>query len=315
MIEPYRNKYKKLSEANKRALKDEIQKARKKSKGIIGVNIMLAVTDFDDLLKISLDEGIDIVFLGAGLPLRFDAALLNETSTKFIPKVSSARATKIIFHHWMKKYNRVPDAIVVEGHLAGGHLGFKKNELNNSEITLTSLIKETINVIDIYEQITGTEIPVIAAGGIYSGKDMFDIMSIGAKGVKMGTRFVTTKECDVSEKFKQNYLSCSQNDITIIDSPVGLPGRVITNDFVRGIQQGEYKPIKCRWKCLKTCDFRKVQFCIADALLNASKGDFDQGFSFAGENAYLANKIITVKETVDQIKDEYFREQKYFFDE
>lgn len=273
---------------------------------------MVAATDFEDLLRTSLEEGIDIVFIGAGLPLKIDAALLKETKTKFVPKVSSARAARIIFQHWMEKYNRVPDAVVVEGHLAGGHLGFKKSDLTNTEITLSSLVKETINVIDTYEQKTGIEIPVIAAGGIYSGKDMFDIMNIGAKGVKMGTRFVTTKECDVSWKFKQNYLSCSKNDITIIDSPLGLPGRVITNDFVRGIQQGEYKPIKCRWKCLKTCDYRKAQFCIADALINAAKGDFDHGFSFAGESAYLADKIITVKETIDQIVDEYFAEQEYF---
>ncbi len=311
MIEPYRNKYKKLSEANKRALKKEIQKTRQKSKGIIGVNIMLAATDFDDLLKTSLEEGIDIVFLSAGLPLRLNAALLKETSTKFIPKVSSARAAKIIFHHWMGKYNRIPDAVVVEGHLAGGHLGFKKNDLNNTKITLASLVKETINVMDTYEQKTGKEIPVIAAGGIYSGNDMFNIMNIGAKGVKMGTRFVTTKECDVSKEFKQNYLSCSKNDITIIDSPVGLPGRVITNDFVREIQQGVHKPVNCRWKCLKTCDYRNVQYCIADALLNAAKGNLDQGFSFAGESAYLANKIINVKETIDQIKDEYLGEKEY----
>ena len=274
---------------------------------------MLAVSDFDDLLKVALEEKIDVVFIGAGLPLKkpsnIEFSFLEDTSTKVIPKVSSARAAKLIFQHWAEKFNRVPDAVVVEGPLSGGHQGFKKKEVISPEISLSSIVTDTIHEIKHFEQKYGIEIPVIAGGGIYSGKDMFEIMSVGAKGVKMGTRFVTTKECDVSEKFKQNYLTCTKKDITIIDSPVGLPARVITNDFVKQIQQGKQKPIKCPWKCLKTCDYRKVQFCIAEALFYAAQGDFAHGFSFAGTKAYLADKIISVKETISQIKNEYFQEQ------
>ncbi|MCD4745861.1 MAG: nitronate monooxygenase [Bacteroidales bacterium] len=307
---------KNLREANKRALKKEIRKARLKTNGILGVNIMLAASDFDDLLEVALKERIDVVFIGAGLPLKkpsnIKTSLLEYTNTKFIPKVSSARTAKLIFRHWSEKYDRIPDAIVIEGPLSGGHQGFRKEDLNNPEISLSTIVRNTIHEIDFFEQKYGIEIPVIAAGGIYSGKDIFDIMSVGAKGVKMGTRFVTTNECDASIEFKQNYLSCSPNDITIIDSPVGLPGRVITNNFVQEIQTGKKKPINCPWKCLKICDYRKVQFCIAEALFNAATGNFRNGFSFAGTKAFLAKEIISVKETINQLKNEYLREQLRF---
>ena len=313
MTEPDYRKH--LWESNKIALRKEIRKARAKTSGILGVNIMLAVTDFDDLLKIALEEHIDIAFIGAGLflkrPSNIPLSFFEERTTKFVPKVSSARAAELIFRYWSDKYNQVPDAVVVEGPLAGGHLGFGKDELNNSFPPLDSIVKETVSKIEVYEQKYGIEIPVIAGGGIYTGKDMHKIMSAGAKGVKMGTRFVTTKECDVSEEFKNTYISCTKDDIAIINSPVGLPGRVIVNDFVRQIQQGEQKPVKCAWKCLKTCDYKKVQFCIAEALFNAAQGKLEEGFSFAGTNAYLAEKILTVKETITQIKNEYFQEQKY----
>jgi len=311
MTEPnYKSNYK---EANKTALRKEIRKARQLSNGVIGVNIMLAATDFDDLFKISLEEKIDAIFIGAGLflkkPANIELSEFKNTSTKLIPKVSSGRAANIIFKQWSEKYNRVPDAVAVEGPLAGGHQGFRMNDVNNPKISLSSIVADTVKEIKPYEQKYGIEIPVIAGGGIYSGKDILDIMSSGAKGVKIGTRFVTTHECDVSENYKQNYLNCSKDDITIIKSPVGLPARVITNDFVKQIQQGNRKPVSCPWKCLKTCDYKNVQFCIAKTLFNAAQGDFANGFSFAGAKAYLAEKIISVKETVNQIKEEYSQER------
>jgi nitronate monooxygenase len=307
MTEP--NYRKNFRESNKIALKKEIRKARLMSNGIIGVNIMLAVTDFEDLLKVAIDEKIDIVFIGAGLPLKkpekISLSVLESTSTQFIPKVSSARAAKLIFSYWDKNYKRVPDAIVVEGSLSGGHQGFKKEDVLNPKATLSSLVTDMICALSPFEQKYGKNIPIIAGGGIYNGKDMYDVMSTGASAVKMGTRFVTTHECDVSDKFKDNYLACTSQDITIIDSPVGLPARVISNKFVKEIQQGHKKPLNCPWKCLKTCDYKKVQFCIAEALFNAANGNFARGFSFAGANAYLANKVTSVKETINQIKDEY----------
>ncbi len=307
MLEP--NYRKKFRESNKIALTKEIRKAREKSDGIIGVNIMMAISDFDDLLKIALEENVDVIFIGAGLFLK-KPEMPEGCTTKFVPKVSSARAARVIFNYWADKYNCVPDAVVIEGPMAGGHVGFKKNELLNVQKPLHDLIVETVAVIKPFEERFNIEIPVIAAGGVYSGQDMFEVMEAGASAVKMGSRFVTTHECDVSDAFKQNYLRATADDITLIDSPVGLPGRVISSPFVKKIQAGETMPISCPWKCLKTCDYKKAPFCIAQALFNAAQGNLDEGFSFAGSKAYLAEKIISVKETINQIMEEY-AEAKY----
>lgn len=314
MTEPdYKDNYR---AANKRALIKEIRKARSLTDGIIGVNIMMAVTDFDDLLEAALLEHIDVVIVGAGLPLKLpkniSCSLVKASNTKFIPKVSSARAVKLIFKYWSERYNRVPDAIILEGPMAGGHIGFKKDEVLKSDKSVQSILTDTLPVIQQYEEKYGIEIPIIVGGGVYSGKDIWEIMHLGASGVKMGTRFVTTTECDASIAFKQNYLSCSSDDITLIDSPVGLPGRVISNDFVKQIQAGKQKPVRCTWQCLKTCNYKKVQFCIAEALFSAANGNFKNGFSFAGTQAYLAKEITSVKETIDQLKAEYISEQLCF---
>ncbi len=298
-----------LKEANKRALRKEIRKARLLSDGVIGVNIMMAITDYDDLLRITLEEKADVVFIGAGLPLRkpadMDQELFDNRTTKIVPKVSSARAANVIMKYWSEKYNRVPDAFVIEGPLAGGHLGFKKHEITMPEKNLSVILSEIKPIIAYFEHKHNVKIPVIAGGGIYSGEDIHDIMEQGADGVKMGTRFVTTHECDAAIEFKQNYINCSEEDIQIIESPVGLPGRVIDNGFVREIQSGMQKPVRCSWRCLKACNFKNVQYCIADALFSAAKGDFKNGFSFAGTNAYKAERIMSVHETFTQLNEEY----------
>ena len=302
MLEP--NYRKKFRQSNKIALTKEIRKAREKSDGIIGVNIMMAITDFDDLLQIALEENVDVVFIGAGLFLK-KPEMPEGCTTKFVPKVSTARAAQVMFRYWASKYNRVPDAVVVEGPKCGGHVGFKKEELLGDQKPLHELIKETVAAMKPFEEQFNIEIPVIAAGGVYTGSDMYEIMEAGASAVKMGTRFVTTHECDVSDEFKQNYVRATAKDITLIDSPVGLPGRVVSNSFVKKIQAGKTMPIKCPWKCLKTCDYKKAPFCIASALFNAAQGNMDEGFSFAGSKAYLAEKIMSVKETINEIVQEY----------
>ncbi len=182
--------------------------------------------------------------------------------------------------------------------------------LLNVQKPLHEIVQETVEILKPFEDRFGIAIPVIAAGGIYTGTDMYEIMEAGASAVKMGTRFVTTHECDVSDAFKQNYLQATEADITLIDSPVGLPGRVISSPFVKKIQAGETMPINCPWKCLKTCDYKKAPFCIAQALFNAAQGNLDEGFSFAGSKAYLAEKITSVKETINEIMQEY-TEAKY----
>ncbi len=296
-------------EANKRALKKEIRKAKSKTDGILGVNLMLAITDFDDLFKVAIEEEIDIIIIGAGLllnrPKNVSAELFESTKTKFIPKVSSARATRIIINSWLNKFGRIPDGFVLEGPLAGGHLGFANKELNHPDNKLEKLLNDTLNVLNDFEQKTGEKIPLIAGGGIYTGKDIYKTLEMGASAVKMGTRFVTTHECDASIEFKNNYINCKEEDITIIDSPVGLPGRVILNDFVKSINNGYTKPVKCPWKCLKTCNYKEVKYCIAQALFNAAQGKLDEGFSFAGSNAWQAKRIQYVKDVFKELIQEY----------
>jgi NAD(P)H-dependent flavin oxidoreductase YrpB (nitropropane dioxygenase family) len=288
-----------------KALRKEIRLARSLTKGVIGVNIMMALTDHEELIKVSIDEKADIIILGAGLPLKIPAMLASagyhDFQTKIAVKVSSAKAAKLIFQYWAGRYNRIPDAVVVEGPLAGGHLGFKKEELSGTPVLLRHLIKETVSIIQPFEKQFKQDIPVIAAGGIYTGNDMFEIMQAGASGVKLGTRFVTTHECDASIEFKESYLACKSEDITLIDSPVGLPGRVINNDFVEQIRQGNTKPFKCAWHCLSSCNFRKAPYCIAQALLNAAHGKMAEGFAFSGTNAYLATKIQYVSEVFNEL--------------
>lgn len=295
--------------ASIRALRREIQAAKSLTTGVIGVNIMMALTDHEDLIKASIDEQADIIILGAGLPLKIPAMLeeagYHDFHTKLAVKVSSAKAAKLIFQFWAGRYNKIPDAVIVEGPLAGGHLGFKKEELTGPMVPLNKLIEETVAAIQPFEDQFLKEVPVIAAGGIYTGKDMFEIMEAGASGVKLGTRFVTTYECDASDEFKESYLACKRDDITLIDSPVGLPGRVIKNDFVEQIKQGNTKPFKCTWHCLSSCNFKKAPYCIAQALYNAARGKMSEGFAFSGTNAYLANKIQHVSEVFSELISEY----------
>ena len=292
-------------EANLRALRKEIRRARELSKGILGVNIMVALTNFADLVKTAIEEKIDIIFSGAGLPLNLPQYITEGIKTKIVPIVSSGRAASIIAKKWTEKYNYVPDAIVVEGPKAGGHLGFKQEMLTDPEHALEKLIPEVIEAVKPYEKQYGKPIPVIAAGGIYTGADILKFFQLGASGVQMATRFVTTYECDASDKFKQTYIDSKKEDMVIIKSPVGLPGRAIKNVFIDEVSEGKKKPFKCPYHCLKTCDYKNSPYCITLALINAKKGNLGHGFAFAGENAYRAEKIVSVKELVKTIIEEY----------
>src|SRR4030043_100450 len=307
MLEPDFNKN--FGEANKRALRREIVKARQMTGGIIGVNLMVALTDYLDLLQIAIEEGADAVFIGAGLPLRVPEILLadglGKVRTKVVTIVSSARAAKVIFQYWQKHFGRVPDAVVVEGPLAGGHLGFKKEQINNSDYRLEKILPEVISVVKPYEQNSNVSIPIIAAGGIFTGADIYRFIQLGAQGVQMATRFVATHECDASIEFKEAYVRCKKEDLIIIDSPVGLPGRAIQNKFLNDVSLGKKMPYECGWKCLKTCDFESSPYCICFALTNVKKGNLAKGFAFAGANAYRVDSIISVRELINTLSREY----------
>jgi len=309
------NYMKKFHEANKRALRSEIRKARSMTNGVLGVNIMMALTDHEELIKVAIEEKIDVIFIGAGLPLKIPQIItdagLDGHNTKIVPKVSSAKAANLIFRYWANKYKSIPDAVVVEGPMAGGHLGFKKENLDEDRVPLSQLVEETVAAIRPYEIAFGKTLPVIAGGGIHSGKDMYDIMKAGASAVKIGTRFVTTHECDASIEYKESYLNANPEDVVIIDSPVGLPGRVVKNDFVQQIQDGQAKPFKCPWKCLSGCNFREAPYCIAKALYNSATGNMKEGFAFAGANAWMATEINHVSDVMDDLVAGYKRESRF----
>ena len=290
-------------------LRKEIKRARELSDGIIGVNIMVALSDFSELVITSVEEGVDVLFLGAGLPLHLPSGIalkkIKRFDTKIVPIVSSGKATELIFKYWLKNYKRVPDAVVVEGPKAGGHLGFKREQIDDPKYQLESLIPQVIEVVAKYEKECGREIPVIAAGGIYTGHDIYRFIKMGVKGVQMATRFVATYECDASDIFKEAYVQCEKEDIMIIQSPVGLPGRAIRNGFLEDVEKGMRKPFTCPWKCLKTCNYKESPYCIALALTNAKKGYLSNGFAFIGANGYKVDKIVHVKDLIGELVREY----------
>ena len=292
-------------ESNTRALKREIAKARELSKGIIGVNIMVALTDYAGLVKTAIAEKIDIIFSGAGMPLDLPSYLQEGDQTKLVPIVSSARAAGILCKKWLDKFNYLPDAIVVEGPMAGGHLGFKEEQLTDPNFSLEKLVTDVISTVKPYIDKYLKPIPVIAAGGIYTGADIRRFLQLGAAGVQMATRFVTTTECDASLKFKQAYIDAKKEDIVIIKSPVGMPGRAIRSPFTESVSDGKKIPYHCSSHCLKTCDNINSPYCITWALVSAKKGNFNHGFAFAGENAYRATAVSSVKQVMDDLKTEY----------
>jgi nitronate monooxygenase len=292
-------------EASIHGLKEEIRKAREKTLGVIGVNIMVAMTNYVDMIKTSISEKVDVIIAGAGLPLDLPLFLKKGSKTKLIPIVSSARATRIICEKWKANYNYMPDAVIVEGPMAGGHLGFKEEQIGDNNYSLEKLVPEIISELKPFEEIQNKSIPLIAAGGIYTGEDIRNIMKLGASGVQMATRFVTTYECDASPGFKQAYIDAGEKDIEIIKSPVGLPGRAIFSRFIQKVKEGKKQPRKCPFKCIRTCDISRSPYCIIIALTNALKGNFENGFAFAGANAFRATKISSVKEIFQSLLKEY----------
>jgi len=297
-IEASKREYEKIS---REALQEEIRKAKSMTNGHIAVNFMGVLSNVDDLIMTAVREGIKIIVYGAGLPTKLPS-LIKDSSVNLLPIVSSARVAELILRVWDKRHERTADAIILEGPLAGGHLGFSEEQLNQPEkYSLDKLLPEVLETIKAYEDKYGKKIPVIAAGGIFNGKDIARMLSLGASGVQMATRFVCTEECRVSQEFKQAYIDAKKEDIVIIKSPVGMPGRAIQNRFLRELEiKGKLK-ITCPYRCLSVCKVDKARYCIALALVNSYFGDVDNGLLFCGQNAYRINKIVTVKELISDL--------------
>lgn len=297
-------------EANLKAIKTEFDKAREIAPtGIIGFNIMVATRDYARYVKEAVKAGADIIISGAGLPVSLPG-LVEGAKTKIAPIVSTAKSAMVICKMWDRKFHRVPDLVVIEGPLAGGHLGFSPEQLAEYGVDTADVpatykeaeydqeIRSIIKVVKEYEEKYQKHIPVAIAGGIYTHEDVMHALDLGADAVQVATRFVTTEECDAPMSYKQAYIDAKKEDIVITQSPVGMPGRAIRNGFLEKITErkakGERAKISHCYQCLEHCDPANIPYCITKALSNAAEGDLDEALLFCGSNAYLSDKIETV---------------------
>lgn len=279
------------------ALKEEIRKARHLSTGTLGVNIMVALSNYASMVRVAVENKVDLIISGAGLPLDLPG-LTKGSPVKLVPIVSSARALKIICTKWLRNHGRLPDAVVVEGPQAGGHLGFSHEEMAApTQTPLEELVPQVVATAHEFDP----QMPVIAAGGIFDGAGIARFLKLGASGVQMATRFVCTHECDVDDAFKAAYVDAKEEDVTIIHSPVGMPARVIRNAFVERILRGETVPFKCQYRCLRSCDPKTAPFCIAKVLANAAAGKLEEAFAFAGSKVRQCAEIVSVKALIQQL--------------
>ncbi|KJU73189.1 NAD(P)H-dependent flavin oxidoreductase [Clostridium baratii] len=290
-------------EANLRALKKHIKLAKEKcNNGIIGVNVMVATKEYAEYIKTAVESGIDLIISGAGMPTMLPK-LTKGYNVKIAPIVSSLKAAKVILKLWDKHDNVTPDMIVVEGPKAGGHLGFKKDEIETASESFDNTIVDIVNHVKEYEEKYEKKIPVIAAGGIFDGSDIAKYLNLGASGVQMATRFVATHECDASLEFKKAYVNAGKDEVGIVSSPVGMPGRAILNPFVNKTKEGPIKVDKC-FRCLTPCDPKTTPYCITKALINSVNGDIDNGLIFCGENVSKIKEITSVKSLMTELENE-----------
>lgn len=289
---------------SREALIHEIRRAKSMTEGPIAVNVLGVLSNARDLVQTSVREGIKLIVSGASLPLKLPE-MVDDKTVNLLPIISSGRAADLVLRTWDRRYSRTADAVILEGPLAGGHLGFSHEQLRQPEkFSLTVLLPEVLAAVKPFEEKYRRKIPVIAGGGIFTGTDIARMLQAGAAGVQMATRFVCTEECEVAPEFKQAYLDSKKEDIVLIQSPVGLPGRAIRNQFLRNLEADTLDRLKCPYRCLTTCDIANARYCIAQALASAYKGDMDRGLVFCGQNAYRVNKIVTVKELIAELRAE-----------
>ncbi|WP_100065222.1 NAD(P)H-dependent flavin oxidoreductase [Miniphocaeibacter massiliensis] len=297
--------YKNKMEANIRAFNKELKKAREisKGKGIIATNIMAALTDYKDLVKEAVKAKVDAVVVGAGLPLNLPE-LVETRDVLIAPVISSARALSVIVKNWTRKYDRVPDFVVLEGKYAGGHLGFSKEDIFDEKINIENLTREVVDYLKGLKEKIGYKIPLFVGGSFYDGNDLNLVREWGSDGIQIGTRFIATEEADVSEEFKKVIVRSKKEDITLLHSPVGMPARAIRTPLIEKIKKGRIPSKRCI-NCLKPCDPKTTEFCISDALISSAKGDVENGLFFSGSLAYKINEITTVEKIFKEIKSQW----------
>lgn len=290
-------------EANLRGMKKELDKARAEANGgVVGFNIMVAMRYYESYVQEAVRLGADVIISGAGLPVDLPRYTLG-SETGIAPIVSTAKSAGVILKYWHKKYHCIPDLVVIEGPKAGGHLGFTKEQLAQfTEETYKQEVGKILQIVKEYEVLYDRKIPVALAGGIDTREKVQEVFAMGLDGVQTATRFVTTKECDADIRFKESYIKAEKEDIRIVKSPVGMPGRAISNKFLERVDRGEKIPRKCH-QCLQHCRPAEIPYCITDALIHAVQGDVENGLLFCGADAYQAKEVQTVAQVVQELFD------------
>lgn len=299
--------------ANMRAIHKEIERARQIAKdGILGVNIMVATRNYPEYVKEVVRAGIDLIISGAGLPMELPKVVKEEWEElkrvgkekvfpALVPIVSSKKAANLMLKMWDKKDGIVPDALIYEGPKAGGHLGFLKEQAENmTQEECDEEIKGIVEAVKPYEEKYGREIPIIVAGGVTTKEDMEHYFQLGAKGIQVATPFITTEECDADRRYKEAYLACQKEDIVLVKSPVGMPGRALYNEFQKRLERDGKIPVTHCHTCIAKCNPKEIPYCITDGLVQAVKGNIDEGLLFCGANGYRETKITTVKEVLER---------------
>lgn len=289
---------------NVEAIIEEVHKAKAmaQGKGLCGVNVMVASRDYEAYVKASVKAGADAIISGAGLPLHLPE-IVGDADILLAPIVSSGKAASLILRSWKRHSGRIPDFMVIEGALAGGHLGFKKEELmDECYASLEMILADVMDVLRPFEEEANRKIPVFVAGGIYTKEDIQHYQSLGAYGVQMGTRFIATQECDADVRYKEMFVKAKQEDITLVKSPAGLPGRAILTPFMKETAEKRVLPTRCIG-CMLPCKPDVTPYCISEALIHAVKGEVEQGLVFAGANAYRIEQITTVKQLIQELFD------------
>ena len=288
---------------SRESLAAEIRKAKSLTNGHLAVNVMGVLSNSEDLIRVSVEEGIKIIVFGAGLPTKLPR-IVPEKDVNLIPIISSARAAQFILKAWVKRYDRIADGFILEGPLAGGHLGFSVDQIENpEEYNLQKILPEVLEAIKPYEEQFGKKIPIIVAGGVYTGGDIAEMLKLGASAVQMGTRFVATEECDASTAMKMTYVNAKEEDVVLIKSPVGMPGRAIKNQFLKDLEDGKKQEISCPYRCLTACKIKEARYCIAKKLLDAYDGKVESALLFCGQNAWRVKAITTVPKLFAELEE------------
>ncbi|MBQ9770844.1 MAG: nitronate monooxygenase [Lentisphaeria bacterium] len=296
-----RGKYHFVEECNNK-FSDEIHRAQERLKGKkpLGVNVMVALSNYKEIVETAVKEGVDFIISGAGLPLNLPE-FVGDADIALIPVVSSARAFDLVLRTWSRKYNRKPDAVIVEGPRNGGHLGFTMEQIEHPETCSLDILYKEIKAAA--EQAGLPDLPIIAAAEVASRADVERMLSYGYNGVQVGTYFIATEEAGVDKKSKMVWINATEKDIVIIKSPVGLPVRVLRTPLVERVLTGEKQRFTCPYRCLRSCNPAKSLFCIARALIATYQGDVENGLYMTGCNVAACTKIFPVKEFFDTLKD------------